>query len=255
MTARSRPGQEAVEAFCEAFSIRTERYRLWYRDRLSVKALQQIEHRAVLLVEQAGRDPDRVVSVDPDKVMIKGTMVNRAEAEAVVHRCFPVCLEVADDVGGIEQSCLLEPTDSALIAVGRQDTTAEPRLMDSDVRLTHDVATLDRVLDAGWLLFVEGAAHGARLNENLECGRIVGHDEAREYRSVAPDAGRDEVDDRRPELEGCTHRTAVAMAWIGTAVGVEDAVGRLAIVVGAVDRGLDRQDRGPPCAAARKIPC
>jgi len=146
MTARSRPGQEAVEAFCEAFSIRTERYRLWYRDRLSVKALQQIEHRAVLLVEQAGRDPDRVVSVDPDKVMIKGTMVNRAEAEAVVHRCFPVCLEVADDVGGIEQSCLLEPTDSALIAVGRQDTTAEPRLMDSDVRLTHDVATLDRVL-------------------------------------------------------------------------------------------------------------
>jgi len=115
--------------------------------------------------------------------------------------------------------------------------------MNPNVRLADDIAALDRIVDHGRFLLVEWTAHRTGLNENLERGHLVGDDEAGEDRSVSRCAGRDEMDDRRPKFERCPQRPIVTMVGVGAAVGVEDSVGRFAIVVRPVDRRLDRERR------------
>ena len=50
---------------------------------------------------------------------------------------------VGIDVSGIEQTDLLQPADSALIAVGEQDRAAEATLVQPDLGLTNDVLALE----------------------------------------------------------------------------------------------------------------
>ena len=50
-----------------------------------VEALQEIEHRAVLVTEQPRGDEDSVLGRHADEMLIKSAMVDRAQAEAVRH--------------------------------------------------------------------------------------------------------------------------------------------------------------------------
>lgn len=144
-----------------------------------MEALEELQHRAVVLLEQTGRDADVVVGVDPDEILIEGAVMDRAQADAVAHDGVAVFLEIANDVSGVEQPKLLEPADRALVAVGRQNLTAKAPLMDPDVRLADDVSPLDRVGDPRRLSVVERAAHRAGLDENTEGCGIVGDDGSR----------------------------------------------------------------------------
>ena len=52
-------------------------------DPRAMETLEDLEHRAVLVVEQAARDVDAKIRCDADDVLVEGAMVDRAEGEAV----------------------------------------------------------------------------------------------------------------------------------------------------------------------------
>ena len=70
-------------------------------DLLTVKDLENVEHRAVLVVKEPLRDANLVVGRDANKPLIERTMVDRAEAETVAHGRLAELLDVADDVGRV----------------------------------------------------------------------------------------------------------------------------------------------------------
>lgn len=104
-----------------------------------MKPLEDVEHRAVFIVEESARYVNPKPRVDADEILIEGAMVDGAEAETVAHEWLAERIGVADDVRGIEKPYLAEPADSAPIAVGRQDRTPELRLVDALLDLADDM--------------------------------------------------------------------------------------------------------------------
>ena len=66
-----------------------------------METLEEIEHRPVLVLTKPGREMNRVVGRDANEVLIKSSMVDRAEAEAVSHDWLSMLLYVTDDVRSI----------------------------------------------------------------------------------------------------------------------------------------------------------
>ena len=89
-------------------------------------------------------------------------MVDRAETDAIRDGRESLRIDIGGDVGSVEQPLLLQPADGALTSIRRDDPAAKTRLMDSDARLSHDVAALERILDQLRLPFVEWTSHSAR---------------------------------------------------------------------------------------------
>ena len=69
----------------------------------AVGALENLEHRPVLVFEQALSYPHLVIRGDADEVLIEGPMVDRAEAEPVAHHRLAPFVSVADDVRRVEE--------------------------------------------------------------------------------------------------------------------------------------------------------
>jgi hypothetical protein len=159
-------------------------------------------------------------------------MVDRAEAEPVAHDRQPLLLEIADDVGGVEQACLLEPADCALVRVCRQHARPEAGLVQSHARFADGVAALERVVGQQWLALVVGADHPTRREGHGASDRVVAGEEDGPLGSVVPGPGADEVDERHLQLEGGAQRPVVGLVDVAGAVGVDEAVGRLLVVVG-----------------------
>src|SRR4051794_34955721 len=91
-------------------------------DRGSVESLETLaEHWTVPLREQATRNVNDAVGVDPEEVAVVGEMVDRAEGEAVDDRGDAFGLGVFDDVGCLDEGRLAQRTDRAPLAVGTED--------------------------------------------------------------------------------------------------------------------------------------
>src|SRR6185437_10255121 len=111
-----------------------------------VEGLQDVEHRAVILVEKPRRDAHLVLRVYSYEVLVEGSMMDGAEAESVADRRIAVLLSVADDVRGIQEAGLPQTADRTPIAVCRHDPRAEPCLMNADSGLAKHVPPLESVL-------------------------------------------------------------------------------------------------------------
>lgn len=83
-------------------------------------------------------------------------MVDCAQAEAVAYDRQALLLEVADDVGGVEEAGLLESADCALVCIGRQHARAEARLVQAHARFANGVAALNRTVRKEGLALVVG---------------------------------------------------------------------------------------------------
>lgn len=112
-----------------------------------METLEEIEHRPVLVLTKPGREMNRVVGRDANEVLIKSSMVDRAEAEAVSHDWLSMLLYVTDDVRSIYKAKFLEPTDRTLAVIGRDDPATKTRLVKTNARLANGIATLERIID------------------------------------------------------------------------------------------------------------
>ena len=139
-----------------------------------MEGLQQLEHRAVVIVEQPARNTHFVVGRDADEVLVERPVVDRAEAEPVAHYRLAGGIRVSHDVGGVEQPHLLEVTDRARISVGDEYLPAETLLVESDASLAHCATALDCILVLNRLSLVEWSAHPTRGDENASGCGVVG---------------------------------------------------------------------------------
>ena len=145
-----------------------------------MEALEEVEHRTVLVLKQPPRDVNDVIGRDADEVLVERAVVDSAQAQSVLDRRLAGFFDVADDVRGIEQAQLLEAADRALVGVCGDDAPAKARLVDSHLRLPHDVA--------------------AWRDHDHPSGRVVRRDEYGENRPVSAGPRREEVHERNLEL-------------------------------------------------------
>ena len=131
-----------------------------------MEALEQGQHRAVLVVEQSTRDPDLVGGRDPHEVLVERAVVDRAHAEAVRHERLPGQRPVRLDVRGVEEADLPEAADCALVAMCEEHRAAKASLVEPDLRLADDVPPLERVLDRNRRGLVDRADELAGRDEN-----------------------------------------------------------------------------------------
>jgi hypothetical protein len=117
--------QESIEPVGQPFSIGPKCQLSRHEKRLSLKTFQQLQHRAVVLLEEARRDPDRVVGVDPNEIVVERSVVDRAETDAIADDRIASFLEIADDVGSVEQWQLLEPANRTLVSVRGKNLSAK----------------------------------------------------------------------------------------------------------------------------------
>src|SRR5207247_8268920 len=95
----------------------------------TVEPLEEIKHRAVILLEESTRYANDVVGRDPDKMLVERAMVNRTEAQPVGYRGCALDQCVPSDVGGIEKAHLSQSADSAAVPVRRQYDCAKATLV------------------------------------------------------------------------------------------------------------------------------
>jgi hypothetical protein len=78
-------------------------------DRTTLESLQHVEHRAVVVVEEPAGNVNDIVGRDADKILIEGSMVNRAEAQSVRNLGRSSRLGISDDVRSVQQANFLQP--------------------------------------------------------------------------------------------------------------------------------------------------
>ena len=121
-----------------------------------MKPLQHVEHRSVLIIEQATRNMNAEIGGDADEIFVERSVVDRAHAQPVAHERLARLLGVADDVRSVEQPNLAETADRATIVVCGKYGTAKLRLMDALLDLADDVAPLDLIGDVNRALLRKG---------------------------------------------------------------------------------------------------
>lgn len=67
-----------------------------------MRRFEKLEHRPVLIFQQSVGNVDAVVGRDPDEVLIKRSVVDRAETKPVDDEGLTAVFEIADDVSGVE---------------------------------------------------------------------------------------------------------------------------------------------------------
>jgi hypothetical protein len=164
-----------------------------------VESLEDVEHRAVVIVEKSAGDVNAEIRRHPDQILVERPMVDRAQRESVAHDWLTQPLRVADDVGGVEEPDLAEAADGAAIGVRGKDRAAELCLMDPLLDFTNDVPPLDLVGDVDGLALVVRAAHPSEREEDAEILRIILFYIGRVDRLVVIRPRADELNDRYVE--------------------------------------------------------
>src|SRR3954470_19435711 len=109
---------------------------------------------------------DAVIRRNPDELLIKGSMMDGTEAQAVLHVRVAACLEIADDVRCVEQSALLQSADSAFTRIRDEDAPAEPGLMKPHPRVANAIPPLERITERCGIALVERPHHATGSNED-----------------------------------------------------------------------------------------
>jgi len=150
-----------LEARSESLAVRAPLNAARQLDRCSLKALQDVEHWPVLIVEQPLGDVHLVVRRNTNQIVIEGAVMNRTQAEPVRDLGSAGRIEIAHDVGCVEESDLLESADRALVTVGGNHKPAEAPLVEADLHFPRGVLSLERIVDNGWLVIVDRSDHAA----------------------------------------------------------------------------------------------
>jgi hypothetical protein len=82
-------------------------------DRPAVEFLQQVEHRAVFVVEQPWRHDHAVVGGDADEILIERAVVDAAQADAVRDDGVAEWVEITRDVRAPTATTTCRPTASS----------------------------------------------------------------------------------------------------------------------------------------------
>ena len=145
------------------------------------------EHGTVALLENLSADMHRVVRAYPQDVAVIGGMVNLAEGETVLHDRGASIIGVGNDVGGIQELGVPQPTDRASAVVRGDDDVPKGALVKAlpglgpraaaqiqggkgdscRIRLGPQVS-IGRVFQA---VFITGESRGKELSRALPCGR------------------------------------------------------------------------------------
>src|SRR5215218_274705 len=88
--------------------------------------------------------------------------MDAAEAQAVRDARCPERVHVGEDVSCVEEPQLLEPANSAPVAIRGQDKSAEACLMEANPRLSHGITLFDHVDEWNRFALVERSDHLAR---------------------------------------------------------------------------------------------
>jgi len=104
--------------------------------------------------------------------------------------------------------------------------------VEPDTGLTYRIAALDDVRWQDRLALVVPAGHATRGEHHLAGAEDVGGDEHRPLRPVPARARANEVDERHVQLVRGPERAVVGLIDRAGAVGVDDAVGCLTVVIG-----------------------
>jgi hypothetical protein len=113
--------RESLETNSQQLAIRPGRLPSRDENGRAVRILQEFQHRSVVLVEEPRVNLKLVVRRNSDQVLVVRTVVDRPETQAVAHRWLASDLGVSDDMRCVEESCLLETADRALVRVRRED--------------------------------------------------------------------------------------------------------------------------------------
>jgi hypothetical protein len=116
---RLRAAEEPLKAGRKSLAIRLPNTTTRHSDREAMEALENFEHRAVLVLEQAPGDVNVEIWRDAHEILVERTVVNGAETEPVADERLAALLDVADDVCSIEQADFLQSADCAAVAVRR----------------------------------------------------------------------------------------------------------------------------------------
>src|SRR3989442_7023565 len=132
-------------------------------------------------------------------MLVECAVMDTAEAQPSGVDCLYGCLQIAHDVRCIEESTFLEAADCALTHVRRQFASPKACLMQSCLRLAHDVSSLNRIFHSDGLLFIERPNHCSGCDDYEAGHGIVARNEARKHWAVPAWTRADEVNDRHFE--------------------------------------------------------
>ena len=102
-----------------------------------------LEHGAVLVVQEPGRELDRQVGADTEQVRVERAVVDGAERQSVGDLRHAALVAVGDDVRCLQQAGLVKAADRAALPLGRQHDPAELLLVQALADGAHDVAAVD----------------------------------------------------------------------------------------------------------------
>jgi hypothetical protein len=95
-----------------------------------VELLQAVnQHRAVGVVENILTNFDHAVGSDTDQVLVESLVVEPAQGDPIRHGRLAERVGVRQDVCGLDELCVLETTDRAVVLVGSHDALAKGGLM------------------------------------------------------------------------------------------------------------------------------
>src|SRR4249920_2196551 len=100
---------KALESSGEAVAVGAPDVPPRMLNRASVEALQHLQHRTIVVVEQAACDMNAQMWCDADQVLVERPVMDGAEAQAIAHHRFARLLDVRDDVRRVEEAYLAEP--------------------------------------------------------------------------------------------------------------------------------------------------
>ena len=111
--------------------------------RLAVHVLQPVpQHRAVHFVQQGAVDPHLVVGGDAHQIAVVSGVVDLAQRHPICHYGKPSDVRIFNDVGRVEEFCMLELAHRARAGVGVHDSCPERGLVQALEHGSFGVATL-----------------------------------------------------------------------------------------------------------------
>src|SRR6267142_5477201 len=138
-----------------------------------MELLEEIEHRAVLLIQQPGRHANGAIRRYAYEVLIERAVMNRAQTETVRDRGCPLSQGVTRDMRRVEERDLSQPADRAAISVRRKHNRPKPALMQAYSDFARGIAPGHLVQDRCRLALVDRADHRAWRDHHHSCGRIT----------------------------------------------------------------------------------
>lgn len=212
----------------------------WQLDPHTLQALNGMsERRTVTFPKNIGPNLDDIIRPQPNEELIKCSMVEVAESDAVADYWLTSGVSVRDDMGGIQQLLVAKPTKCALPAVGLKNLFSECTLMKPDADRRSDIGT-----SSGRPLISHGQVEILSIWRDPQMGFVIDGD--REYellRIVIDDENRPNGDIPSPgnavkvdQGEAMSHRVAeppvVPVAGIGASIAVsQEPIGPDSIII------------------------